>query len=162
MALLEAVLFRINDTERVVERMEKSSALRELVEGYQHYTFDDATLVNVSSIMTGAEFKEALRRLKPEIQVTLLKKYCDTLHGVAVPAPVVVPAVTTEPEAQIEERRNRHWMIKLCGILLSSILLIMVATFASVVAKGVGADSSVFTSAMTNIVEIAKLVFGLK
>jgi len=158
MALMEAVLHRVADNERVTERMERSHALRVLVEAYQHFTQDDANLVNITSVTTGAEFKEALRHLKPEHQVDLLKKYCDTLHGVA-PAVVSAP---TEPIAQIEERQNRHWMLKLCVLVASSILLIMVTTFASVIFKGTGADANVFTSTMSNIVEIAKLIFGTK
>jgi hypothetical protein len=153
MALMETVLQRVDDRERVTERMEKSVALRELVEGYQQYTRDDANLANITTLTTGLELKEALRRLTPEAQLTLLKKYSDTIHGV----------VTVEPADQVEERRNRHWLFKLFGLVASSILLIMVASFVSIVVNGHGAgDASVFTSVMSTTLEIAKLIFGVK
>jgi hypothetical protein len=151
MALMEAVLHRVSDHERVIERMEKSPALRELVESYHHFTQDDANLANITSLTTGAELKDALRQLKPEAQIDLLKKYCDTIHGV----------VAAEPAHQVEERRNRHWMLRFCVLVGSSILLIMLATFASVVFKGTGADTNVFTSVMSTTLEIAKLIFNI-
>lgn len=161
MALLEAVLARVADHERVTERMEKSTALRDLVDGYHNYARDDATLVNITTLTTGAELKEALRQLKPEAQLTLLKKYSDTVHGVVPPAP---PAATVSAEhiEQAEERKNRNWFMRLCMLVISSIVMLVSATFVSIVVKNHGGDAGVFASTLTNIIEIAKLVFGAK
>lgn len=150
MALLELVLQGINDREPVTERMERSQALRELVEGYQHYTRDDATLPTITSVTSGAELKNAVRHLKPEAQLILLKKYSDTINGVA---PV-------ESAEKIEERREHQWFVKLISVVASSILLIMVVALVSALLRSKeGPDANVVTEFITTTLEIIELIF---
>jgi len=149
MSLMEDILHRVDDRERVIERMERSPALKQLVEDYQKYTRDDATLHNITMFTTGADLKMAIRRLEPDTQLTLLKKYSDTIRGV----------VHGEPLGQVEERRTRHWLIKLFGVVASSILLIMVTAVVSAMFRtNTTANTSVTTSIFSTIGEIVKLI----
>lgn len=154
--LLDAVLRGIDDNAPVADRMDRSEALKTLIDGYQQYTHNDATLPSINSLTTGAELKWAIALLNPHVQVTLLKKYSDTVLGVPT-----VPVIPMEAPHVTEERRLRHWFLKFLAWLATSIIVVMTLAVVSTIVKSNSLpDGSIFSSIMSTAVEILKLVFS--
>lgn len=155
--LLDAVLRGIDDTVPVAERIDRSAALKALIDDYQGHARNDATLPTINSLTTGAELKWAIALLDPSIQLAMLKKYSDTVLGKVVTG--------VESPELVEQRKLRHWLAKFMAVVAMSMILIMFLAVVSVIYKSDKLpEGSIFSSIMTTAVEILKLVFssGLK
>lgn len=154
MDLLNQVLQGVDDNRPLLQRMETSEALRVLVDEYNKFA---QTLFEVPSAVTGLtegrHFKAALRKLDPDAQLTLLKKYSDVLHGRHTQA--------LENE-KAEERKHRHWVVKATLIFVGcGILLIAGAMVAFAYKSGALPDSAVVSTIIKPALEILKLIFSV-
>jgi hypothetical protein len=155
MDLFSQVMQGLDDHKPLLHALETTEAVRALVTEYNAYSQTlFVPLPEVTGFTTGKDFKSAMRKLDADVQLTLLKKYSDVLHGRHIP-PVESPE-------KVADRKLRHFLIKAAvffagaGFFLIAGAVIAFAYKAGAIAK----DGAVTTTITAPAVEIAKLIFN--
>lgn len=157
MTLQRRILKGIDDQRPVLDHSEKRGPLNELIDAYMFHAIHNDALPNVTVATTGAQLKDALELLEPEIELELLKKYSDGQRAILYPH-LKLANMHESPE-KVEERRLRHWLIKTGFILVN---LFIGGVFFAAYRSGDLPDSKVVGPIMSMVTEVAKLIFSSK
>ncbi len=158
--LHERILHGIKDDSLVLTKAESRGPLHKLVEDYMVLAIHDDQLPNITVATTGRELKDALELLEPEIELELLRKYVDAQNEILYPH---LRRAEVETAAAVDERKHRHWLIKVTAITLLVFFLGGVGAVGAIAFRsGNLPDSKVITVLMSFASDVAKLIFSSK
>lgn len=162
MSLQRRILRTIDDAKPVLSHSDQNQPLKDLIASYMVHAVHNDQLPNITNLTTGLELKEALELLEPDVELDLLKQYSDGRRAALYPHLKPVSSFG-ESQAAIDERRQRHWMARFF-MMTGTVLVLMIAGGVITLGYKAGAmpDSKVFSSIMTTVSDIAKLIFSTK